>query len=68
MTPPMFPLRSRVCNAMYSLTVGLCLVYVCPLITLISFAFNCYIYIFDRYSVANLYAIDVKYTISLLKH
>lgn len=53
---------------MYSLTVGLCLVYVCPLITIISFIFNCYIYIFDRYSISHLYAIDKKFTISLMRH
>ncbi|CAD8157473.1 unnamed protein product [Paramecium pentaurelia] len=68
MTPPTFPQRSRVCNAMYSLTVGLCLVYVCPVITIISFIFNCYIYLFDRYSITHLYSIDKKFTISLMRH
>ncbi|CAD8071647.1 unnamed protein product [Paramecium sonneborni] len=68
MTPPTFPQRSRVCNAMYSLTVGLCLVYVCPVITIITFIFNCYIYLFDRYSISHLYSIDKKFTISLMRH
>ncbi|CAD8048493.1 unnamed protein product [Paramecium sonneborni] len=67
-TPPFFPQRSRNCNALYSLTIGLCLIYVCPLITLICFFFNVYIYIFDRYAITHFYAIDSRFTIILMRH
>ncbi|CAK55878.1 unnamed protein product (macronuclear) [Paramecium tetraurelia] len=67
-TPPFFPQRSRNCNALYSITIGLCLIYVCPLITLICFFFNLFMYFFDRYTTTHIYAIDKRFTIILMRH
>ncbi|CAD8136626.1 unnamed protein product [Paramecium pentaurelia] len=68
LTPPFFPQRSRNCNALYSITIGLCLIYVCPLITLICFFFNIFMYIFDRYTITHIYAIDKRFTLILMRH
>lgn len=55
MTPACFPQRGRSYHMLFTLTVSLTLIYVCPMIVVLCLSLNLYMFFYDKYAITHNY-------------